>query len=100
MASPEATGPGGKGEGGGCREVVEALRRLAGSREAACLPQKPAGDSVGASLALADALRRLGAQPAVVAEASFPAVYRFLQGTEGIQKAGDLAGTAFEAAIM
>lgn len=100
MASPEATGPGGKGEWGGCREVVEALRRLAGSRVAVFLHQNPDGDSLGSSLALADALRRLGAQPTVVAEDSFPAVYRFLQGTEGIQQAGDLAGTAFEAAIM
>lgn len=100
MASPETPGQGGNGGWGGYREVVDALRSLNGHRVAVFLHQNPDGDSLGSSLALAGALSRLGARPAVVAEDSIPAVYRFLEGSQEIQRAADLTGVSFDAAVM
>ncbi len=47
--------------------------------------QRPDGDSIGSQLALAEGLRRLGKQVAIVSADHYPRNFRFLPGIEGIR---------------
>lgn len=78
----------------------ELLRRLrAGRRFLLVLHVRPDGDSIGSTLALASALRRLGKEAVVVAADPIPAGLAFLEGAEDCRTAAQVDGE-FDAAIF
>ncbi len=65
------------------QEIVSATRR--GRRFAVVSHARPDGDSIGSSLALALALRKLGKQASVVQADPVPSAYRLLAGVDTIR---------------
>jgi phosphoesterase RecJ-like protein len=75
------------------RALAQAQRALI------CMHVSPDGDTLGASLALAEALRALGKQVQVTCTDDIPAMYRFLPGAQDVRRPQALAGQAFDLAV-
>jgi len=78
--------------------VVEVFRRP--SRFLLGLHVSPDGDSIGSSLGLARALQEQGNQAVVASEEPVPNVYRFLPGADDVLRPADIAGQAFDVALL
>jgi phosphoesterase RecJ-like protein len=97
---PDAGSLAGGGDGTPAGERAALLQRLrAAARVLLVLHVRPDGDSIGSTLAMAAALRRLGKEAVVIAPDPIPPNLAFLPGADGVLAPGATAGS-FDVALF